>query len=114
MPDMGRSVACGGFAAELYLLQAGYVDWDDLQEISAIVFGNAWSDRQEFAGRTVTEDNDFTKNEDEAFMLHATQFVVPILNLYFPRMQNVVSELLAARRIEGARVKQLLQLSILG
>lgn len=114
MPDMERSVACGGFAAELYLLQAGYVDWVDLQEISAIVFGNAWSDRQDFAGRTVTEDNDFTKNEDEEFMLHATQFVVPILNLYFSRMQNVVSELLAARRIDGERVKKLLQLSILG
>jgi hypothetical protein len=112
MPDMERSVACGGFAAELYLLQAGYVDWVDLQEISAIVLSNAWGDRQDFARRTVTNDNDFTKDENEEFMRHATQLVAPIFKLYFSRMQSVVSELLAARQIDGARVKELLQLSI--
>jgi len=112
MPDKERSVACGGFAAEFYLLQAGYVDWVDLQEISAVVFSNAWRDRQDFAGRTVTEDNDFTKEENEEFMRHATQVVAPIFKLYFSRMQNVVSELLAARKIDGARVKELLQLGI--
>lgn len=112
MPDMERSVACGGFAAEFYLLRAGYVDWVDLQEVSAIAFSNAWSDRQSFAGRTVTENNDFTKAEDEEFMHHAIQFVAPILEPYLSRMQNVVSELLAARKIDGARVKEILQLGI--
>ena len=112
MPDMERSVACGGFAAEFYLLKAGYVDWVDLQEISAIVFGNAWRDRQDFAGRIVTEGNDFTKEEDEEFMRHATQFVAPIFELYFSRMQNVVSELLVVRKIDGVRVKELLRLGI--
>jgi len=112
MPDMELSVACGGFAAEFCLLQAGYVDRVDLQEVSAIVFGNAWRDRQDFVRRKVTEDNDFTKEEDEEFMRHATQVVAPILKLYFSRMQNVVSELLAARQIDGARVKELLQLGI--
>lgn len=113
MPNMERSVACGGFAAEFYLLRAGYVDWVDLQKISAILFSNAWMDRQDFAGRAVTEDNDFTKKEDEEFMRHATQCVAPIFNLYFSRMQNVVSELLSTRQISGARVKELLQLRIL-
>lgn len=112
MPDMERDVACGGYAAEFYLLRAGYVDWVDLQEISATVLGNAWRDRQEFAGRTVTEDNDFTKEENEEFVRHATQAVAPIFELYFSRMQNVVSELLAARKIDGARVKDLLRLGI--
>ncbi|WP_310611210.1 hypothetical protein [Limnohabitans sp.] len=110
MPEMERSVACGGFAAEFYLLNAGYAEWSDVQEISAIVFGNASMDRQDFAGRVVTQDNDFTKEEDEEFMLHAIQVVAPILNQYFSRMQNVVSELLVARKIDGARVKELLQL----
>ncbi len=112
MPDMERSVACGGYAAEFYLVQTGLVDWVDLQEISATVLGNAWRDRQEFAGRTVTEDNDFTKEENEEFVRHATQAVAPIFQLYFSRMQNVVSELLAARKIDGERVKELLQLGI--
>jgi len=112
MQDIERSVACGGFAAEFYLLEAGYVDWVDLQEISAIVFSNAWRDRQDFSRRAVTEDNDFTKEENEEFMRHATRIVAPIFKLYFSRMQNVVSELLAARKIDVARVKELLGLGI--
>lgn len=57
MPNMERSVACGGFAAEFYLLNGGYVDWSgDEQEISAIVFSNAWSDRVDFAGRVCKPD----------------------------------------------------------
>jgi hypothetical protein len=108
MPDAERSVACGGFAAEFYLLQAGYVDWTDLQEISAVLFSNAWKDRVDFAERVVTQDNDFTKEEDEEFMRHATQVVAPIFKQYFSRMQKLVSELLAARKIDGARVKELL------
>jgi hypothetical protein len=111
-PEMERHVACGGYAAEFYLLQAGYVDWVDLQEISATVLGNAWSDRQAFARRRVTEDNDFTRAEDEEFVHHATQVVAPIFQLYFSKMQNVVRELLSARRIDGARVKELLQLGL--
>lgn len=110
MPHMERSVACGGFAAEYYLLQTGQVEWSDLQEVSAAVFGNAWSDRLSFAGRVVTQDNDFTKAEDEEFMHHAIQFVAPIIEQHFPKMQRVVEELLAARVIDGARVRVLLQL----
>lgn len=111
-PDMERSVACGGFAAEFYLLKAGYVDWVDLNEISEILFSNAWQDRKAFAGRTVTEDDDFTREENEEFMRHATQVVAPIFSLYFSRMQDVVNELLGVRQIDGARVKELLQIDI--
>ena len=116
MPDKERSVACGGFAAEYYLLQAGYVEGVDLNDpsavaaVSALVFSNAWRDQQAFVGRTVSEDNDFTKDENEEFMRYAIERVAPIFDLYFPKMQIVVSELLAARKINGARVKELLQL----
>ncbi|MEA3195661.1 MAG: hypothetical protein QOD26_3994 [Betaproteobacteria bacterium] len=115
MPDKERSVACGGFAAEYYLLRAGYVDGVDLNDpravaaVSALVFSNAWRDQQAFAGRTVTEDNDFTKEENEEFMRYATERVASIFDLYFAKMQIVVSELLAARKIDGARVKELLR-----
>ena len=118
MPDMERSVACGGFAAEYYLLRAGYVDGVDLDDprgvaaASALVFSNAWRDQQDFVGRTVTEDNDFTKEENEEFMRYATERVAPIFDLYFAKMQIVVSELLAARKIDGARVKGLLQIDV--
>jgi hypothetical protein len=117
-PDKERSVACGGFAAEYYLLRAGYVDGVNLSDpgavaaVSALVFSNAWRDRQDFARRAVTEDNDFTKEEDEAFMRYAIEHVAPIFDLYFPRMQIVVSELLAARKIDGARVRELLQIGV--
>lgn len=118
MPDKERSVACGGFAAEYYLLRAGYVggvnlnDPSAVAEVSARVFSNAWRDQQDFARRTVTEDNDFSKEENEEFMRYAIEHVAPIFDLYFARMQIVVSELLAGRKIDGARVKELLQIGV--
>jgi hypothetical protein len=118
MPDKERSVACGGFAVEYYLLRAGYVDGVNLNEpravaaVSALVFGNAWRDRQDFARRTVTEDNDFTKEENEEFMRYAIEHVAPIFDLYFAKMQIVVSELLGARKIDGARVREILQIGV--
>lgn len=112
--EMDRSVACGGFATEFYLLQARYVDWEDtpedIQRVSDILFSNSWRDHQDFIGRIVTEDNDFTKKEKEEFRDYAIEFVVPIIKLYFSKMQNVVNELLAARKIDGRRVKELLRL----
>lgn len=117
-PDKQRSVACGGFAVEFYLLQAGWVEGIDLNdrkcvtEVSARVFSNAWRDHQDFIGRTVTEDNDFTVEEKEDFMNYSMQRVAPIFDLYFDKMRLVVSELLAARKIDGTRVKELLQTNI--
>lgn len=118
MPDKERSVACGGFAVEYYLLRAGYVDGVNLIDpsavaaVSALVFGNAWRDRQDCARRTVTEDNDFTKEENEEFMRYAIEHVAPIFDLYFSKMQIVVSELLGARTIDGARVREILQIDV--
>ena len=118
MPDTERSVACGGFAAEFYLLQGGFIEGVDLNDpsevkrVSHLVFSNAFMDQQDFIGRTVTEDNDFTKEENEEFMRYATELVAPIFDLYFAKMQIVVSELLAERRIDGARVKELLQIGV--
>lgn len=118
MPDMEQSVACGGFAAEVYLLRGGHVDGVDLNnprvvaEVSDCVFSNAWRDQEDFARRTVTENNDFTKEEKEEFMHYAMELVAPIFDRYFAKMQLVVSELLCARRVDGARVKELLQIDI--
>ena len=117
-PDKERSVACGGFAAEFYLLRAGCVDGVDfndpaaVSEVSRRVFSNAFTDQEAFVGRTVTEDNDFTKEENEEFMRYATERVAPIFDIYFPRMKLVVRELLAARRIDGARVSEILQVDV--
>lgn len=118
MPDTERSVACGGFAAEFYLLRTGCIEGVDLDDprdveaVSARVFSNAWRDHQEFIGRMVTKDNDFTKEEKEKFMNYAIERVAPIFDLYFPKMKLVVSELLAARSIEGTRVSELLQIGV--
>lgn len=117
-PNTERSVACGGFAAEYYLLRGGYIDGIDLNdpsavaEVSDLVFSNAWTDHQDFVGRIVTEDNDFTKEEKEEFMHYAIARVAPIFDQYFEKMQIVVSELLAERKIDGVRVKELLQIDV--
>jgi hypothetical protein len=116
-PEIEKSVACGGFAAEFYLLNNGYAEQsrDDKRDISQIVFHNATHDREDFWGRKLGSDEEFTKEEDETFMHHAIGAdgyggVVPIFNQHFSGMQGVVHELGGARRIEGKRVKELLRL----
>jgi len=112
--EIEKSVACGGFAAEFYLLDKGYAERgrDDERDISQIVFHNATGDREEFWGRKLGRDEAFTKAEDEKFMHHAIGSVVPIFNQYFSGMQELVRELCDARKVEGRRVKELLRLGI--
>jgi hypothetical protein len=117
-PDKERHVACGGFAAEYYLLKSGYVedidlnDPDAVAEVSSSVFDSAWRDRQAFARRVVAPDNDFSRQEDEEFMWFAIEHAAPIINQHFESMKLVVTELLALRRIEGARIRELLQIDL--
>jgi hypothetical protein len=110
MPEMERSVACGGFAAEFYLLKKGLAEksGDDKRDINQIVFHNATHDREEFWGRRRGEK--FTATEDTEFMNYAIDNVAPIFDQYFSRMEEVVRELFNARRVEGRRVKELLRL----
>jgi len=112
-------VACGGFAAEFYLLNNSYAErgCDDERDISRIVFHNATSDREDFRGRKLGRDEAFTEAEDREFMNHAIGSdgfggVVPIFNQYFSGMQVLVRELCEASRVEGRRVKELLRLGI--
>ena len=108
--EIERSVACGGFAAEFYLLNNGYAErgQDDARDISQIVFHNATGDREEYWGRKLGKDEAFSKAEDEAFMNHAIGSVAPIFDQYFPGMQELVRVLCDAKRVEGRRVKELL------
>ena len=112
--EIERTVACGGFAAEFYLLNNGYAERgrDDERDISQIVFHNATGDREDFWGRELGRDETFTKAEDEAFMRHAIESVAPIFDQYFSGMRELVRELCGARRVEGRRVKQLLRVGI--
>lgn len=116
-PETERSVSCGGFAAEFLLLQSGLIkdvnlnDPNELSAVSARVFSNAWRDHQDFMGRTVTEENDFTKEESKAFMNYAIERAVPICRKYREKMRLVVSELLATRNIDGARVREILEIN---
>lgn len=110
-PKIEKSVACGGFAAEFYLLDKGYAerDRDDERDVSQIVFHNATDDREDFWKRKLGRDDTFSKAENEEFMNHATRIVAPIFNQYFPKMQELVRELCGARRVEGRRVRELLR-----
>lgn len=110
-----RIVACGGFAAEFYLLKSGLAERspDDARDVSRIVFHNATGDREDFWGRKLGRDDTFTEAEDREFMHHATGpdgrgGMIPLLNQYFPRMQELVRELCETRRVEGRRVRELL------
>ena len=85
---------------------------DDERDISRIVFHNATGDREDFWERKLGRDEAFTKEEDEEFMNHAIGSVAPIFDQYLSGMQELVRELLGARRVEGRRVKELLRIGI--
>lgn len=112
--EIEKSVACGGFAAEFFLLKSGYAvqSDNDKRNISQVVFHNASEDREDFWERKLGEEEAFTRAEDQAFMQHAIEVVAPILNLYYSRMQELVHELVEMRRVDGRRVKELLQLGV--
>lgn len=115
-PEIEKSVACGGFAAEVYLLNNGYAvrGQDDARNISQIVFHNATHDREAFWERKLRRDEVFTEPEDRQFMHHAIGAegrggLVPIFERHFSAMREIVRELYGARRVEGRRVKELLE-----
>jgi len=115
-PEIDRSVACGGFAAEFYILNCGYAErgCDDDRDISRIVFHNATHDREDFWGRKLARDQAFSEAEDREFMHHAIGLhgdggMVPLLNLYFSGMKKLVRELCETRKVEGWQVKELLR-----
>jgi len=106
-PDIRQSVACGGFAAEFYLLRTGRLTQVDEKEIAQTIFRNAAIDREMFFDRKLGDGESFTKEEDEQFMNLATQ-IPRIFPQYSSRMQQIVSELLDKRKIDGKRVRELL------
>ena len=117
--EIEKSVACGGFAAEFYLLKNSHADKgsDDERDINRILFHNATHDIEDFWGRKLGKDEAFTEPEARGFMNHAIGpdglgGVVPIFNRHFSGMQELVRELCEGRRVEGRRVKELLRLGI--
>jgi hypothetical protein len=109
--EMDKSVACAGFTAEFYLLDNRYAKQrsDDKRNINEVVFHNTTDDREGYWGRKRGEE--ITEDENKKFLYHALS-LIPIFNQYFSVMQAVVHELCAARRVEGRRVKELLQLRV--
>ena len=118
-PEIDKSVACGGFAAEFYLLNNGHAEKEpnDSRNISQIVFHNASEDREDFWERKLGRDEAFTEAEDKEFMKHAIGIdghggMIPIFKLYFFGMQKLARELFEVRKIEGSRIKELLRQNI--
>lgn len=120
MPGTERSVACGGFATEFYLLKNGYAEQapGDKRDIGLIPYDSAVIDCLDFWGRKLeTYKDGFAEAETKEFVNHAIGSdgyggVVPIISQHFSRMQELVREFCEARRVEGGRVKQLLRLGI--
>lgn len=110
-PEIEREVACGGFAAEFYLLNERLAEQrqDDSRNISQVVFHNATNDREDYWGRKLGPDDYFSKEEDERFMNHAIALSVPIFNQYLSGMRALVRELVEKRKVAGARVRELLR-----
>src|SRR5580692_9679773 len=119
-PGIERTVACGGFAAEFYLLNNRYAEKgpDDERAINRVLFHNATHDREDFWGRRLGRDEEFTEAEDQEFMNHAIGHggfggVIPIFDRNFYKMQELVKELRVLKRVDGKQVKQLLRLRLI-
>lgn len=112
LPGTERHVACGGFAAEFFLLNRGYAARaiGDERDISQIVFHNATHDREAFWGRKLRKNEFFSEGEDRAFMNHALRFVVPVFDRYAVGMARVVHHLGNTHTAEGYRIRELLGL----
>jgi hypothetical protein len=107
IPEIEKCVACGGFAAQFFLLKNGYAEQarDDKRDLNQIVFNNATIDCHAFLGRELGRE-EFTETEAREFMNYAVGSdgnggVVLIFNQYFLRMQELVRQLRDARRVEG-------------
>ena len=118
-PEIERTVACGGFAAEFHLLNNSYAEQgpDDERDINRVLFHNATHDREDFWGRKLTKEEAFSETEDVAFMHHAIGSdghggVVPIFIQHFSEMQQLVRELCESKIVLGGRIKELLQFKI--
>jgi hypothetical protein len=116
--EIERSVACGGFAAEVYLLKNGYAEQapDDKRDIDSVLLNNASMDAHAFWGREYSSEG-FTETETKEFVNHAFRpdgwgGVIPIFDQYFSGMQELVRELCDARRVDGRQVKEILRVPI--
>ncbi len=107
-PEIRSSVACGGFAAEFFLLRKGHLEQVNEQEIIQVIFHNASKDREMFLGRTLSDGEEFSKEFDERFMNHAVFVVAPIFNIYFAGMKEIVRELVRKKKVDGKRVTDIL------
>jgi hypothetical protein len=116
-PEIEKTVACGGFAAEFYLLNSGYAEQgpEEDRNIHRVLFHNATHDREDFWGRRLGREEEFTEAEDREFMNHAIgpdglAGVIPIFHRHFSGMQLLVRVLLNARRVDGEQVRGILGL----
>jgi hypothetical protein len=114
-PEIERSVACGGLAAEVYLLKNGYAAQaqEDKRDINTVLLNNASMDGHAFWGREYSSEG-FTEAETKEFVNYAVGLdgnggLVPIFNQYLSGMKELVRELCKVRRVEGSRVKELLR-----
>lgn len=116
-PEIERSVACGGFAAEFFLVNGGHAERarEDDRDLSRILFHNATHDREDFFGRKLAQDEAFTEVEDREFMTHAIGpdghgGMIPIFKLHLPGMRSLVLALLNTRRVDGRQIEELLRI----
>lgn len=115
-PEINQSVACAGFAAEFFVLKNGLAEQapGDVRPINQVLFHNAYEDREDFQGRTLKSEETFSEAVDTAFRDHAIGTdgrggLVPIFDRVHPQVKEIVRELCQSKRLEGRRVKELLQ-----
>ncbi|WP_144439641.1 hypothetical protein [Halomonas chromatireducens] len=106
-PDIRPSVLCAGFATEYVLSRKGFLAAIDEKEFTQLVFKNASIDREMY--HRVSDQHDFSENEDREFMNLAVTIVAPIIASHFSKMREIVGILCSEGRIEGSKIEAVLK-----
>ena len=111
LPENHLTVAAAGMAAEVLLFRSGWAQMAiiDIRDHQQVIWHNAWADREDFRGRRLGPDEEFSEQENAAFAYHALNIALPIFDHYLAGMRAVVAELKVLRKVEGHRVRQLLR-----
>lgn len=104
-----RDVACGGFAAEYFLYLSGFLNVSEKQFLDA-AFDNAAFDRISFFGANHKQENGrWPQDLDEQFLLHARDYVFPLIKENIQLIQELVSLLKSTKRIDTDQIQEVLK-----
>lgn len=107
--NIRQHVACGGFAAEYYLYQAGRLEATEKQFVTTALV-NSFLDKQSFFGGNFEQKNGcWPKEMDIQFRDFAIYKVAPIVEKNVVALEEIATVLNTNGRIDSDQIKKILR-----